>query len=219
MNKKKLIYLTLTAIMLLTITPTVNAWTPFSTDEQLKQNAVDILTAEHPELDGGVFTAVITSSWEFQWCPFIPWHKHVTIDVTYGYQSTGSVHWEGRSYNVGGTYTLVYTQTEPTTPMPQPTVKIGSHGIYLNFAPSVHYWNGVMWKNEPRASFFLNRLPDGVEVQITIMNNATVIRQVSTHTRGFRGVIVVQIPVEWLSYSISATINGVTYSPDILPTV
>lgn len=141
MNKKILLTILLITALL---TPTTYAC-PTSTDEQLKQNAIDCLIAEHPELSGGQFTAVITSEWEYHPHLDAPWHKHVTVDVKYGYCNTGTAHWEGRSYDLGGVYTFVYEYTSPQQqPVKQEPFKCDNLNVVRLLGP-IWYWNGRMW--------------------------------------------------------------------------
>ena len=90
----------------------------------------------------------------------VKWHKHVTLDGQYGYMNTGTLHWEGRVYDDGTTYTMTYTKTNPE-PKPQyhykTTWKNPQHrkiwtGTYWIDNPDTYsYWeNGRFWVVFPK---------------------------------------------------------------------
>jgi len=144
--RKKIIYLTLIATMLLASIPAAQA-APWSllTDEQLKQNAVTELKALYPVLEDGVFTCVIASGWEWSWG--VPLHKHIDVTVTYGYENTGSASFPYlRSYNQGGIHIFTEDWTDPEVPE---LIRWKMTVSYVDNAKT-HYWNGRSWEyNEP----------------------------------------------------------------------
>ena len=109
-------------------------------DGWLIENAITEVKLEHPEHQNVEFTGTITSNWHDHG---VPWHKHVTLDATFGYMDTGTIRWEGRSYLDGGIYTTYYSNHNPEVP------KIHTKVVYLGPA---EYWDGSHYvTNHPQS--------------------------------------------------------------------
>jgi len=109
-------------------------------DGWLIENAITEVKLEHPKHSNVEFTGTITSNWHDHGAP---WHKHVTLDGTFGYTDTGTIRWEGRSYLDGGIYTTYYRNHNPDVP------KIHTKIVYLGPA---EYWDGSKYvTNHPQS--------------------------------------------------------------------
>jgi len=205
MNKK--IMLT-TLLIVAMMTPMANAYYYFPNDEWVKQNAITGLLSEHTELSGLNFTATIVGGWEYHYGA--PWHKHVVITATYGYNDTGSILWEGRSYSCGGIYTITYENTEPE---PKPIYTFNSGGILVDFSNTQLYWNGVAWKSPVRTFYDMGCESVDRQVEVTIVTGGSVFHRVKT-LPAMKSMVVVDYPYNWDGVVVTVQIDGVTYYPN-----
>jgi hypothetical protein len=132
--------LLLTLLVLATFTlPSVYA---LPTDQWLIENAIAGVKAEHPKHIKTEFTGIIDSGWhDHPWIDGAPLHKHVILYATFGYDGTGNVRWEGRSYADGGIYTMFYQNHNSEIP------KMSTSVVYLG---PKEYWDGTEWvSNDP----------------------------------------------------------------------
>ena len=130
----------------------------YPSDEWLIENAINKVKKEHPKHTDTVFSGIIASGWHIHHHLNAPLHKHVTLTATFGYQNTGTVRWEGRSYADGGIYTLHYSNHDPEEPVleepiPEPLTpeepipevrKFHTKTVYLGPA---QYWDGSKYVN------------------------------------------------------------------------
>lgn len=91
----------------------------YPSDEWLIDNAINEVKKEHPKHIDTVFSGIITTRWHKHPHLDAPLHKHVLLTATFGYQDSGTVRWEGRSYADGGIYTFHYSNHDPEEPIPE----------------------------------------------------------------------------------------------------
>jgi hypothetical protein len=150
MNKK----LVLTTFLLIALSiPMVSA---LPSDEWLIENAISGVKDEYPHHRNKEFTGYIITDWHEHPELDAPLHKHVFLRGVFGYQDTGIIRWQGRSYAEGGIYTTHYSNHNPDVP------KLNTVVVYLG---PLSFWDGSRWvKNEPQS--IANSGSEGITVQV-----------------------------------------------------
>lgn len=140
LNMKRKLLLTLLVLTTFTL-PTVYA---LPSDQWLIENAIAGVKAEHPKHISTEFTGIIDSGWhDHPWIDGAPLHKHVILYASFGYEGTGDIRWEGRSYADGGIYTMFYQNHNSELPKQSTSI------VYLG---PKQYWDGTTWvTNEPQS--------------------------------------------------------------------
>ena len=112
-------------------------------NEWLIENAISGVKAAYPKHLSTEFTGTMTSGWHTQLWLDAPLHRHVALTATFGYKDTGTVLWEGRSYDSGGICTTYYSNHNPNV------AKIHTKIVCLGPA---EYWDGSKYvTNHPQS--------------------------------------------------------------------
>ena len=138
---------TMTALLALIVfavfvTPASAAWLD---DEWFIDKAITEVETDHTELDelDVVWNGAVTSSFELQWRPYVPLHKHASLVGSYGFASSGYVQWDGRVYVAPwyGVHELNYILVKPRSP------ELSTDVVNPKYK---YFWDGKKWvENTP----------------------------------------------------------------------
>lgn len=116
----------------------------FLDDDWFIDKAITNVETDHELEDLDVlWNGVVTSSFEIQFRPFVPLHKHASLAGSYGFANSGYVQWDGRVYVAPWrtTYEISYSVVEPRSPELSTDVVNGQYQ---------YSWDGKRWvENTP----------------------------------------------------------------------